>query len=584
MLIGSVYENLIIGQKKAVNVYRFISKDSIEEDIIDRAKRKMVLEYSIISTMDTSGLSIMNKNGKKKSRSADNEKVSSEELQTILKFGAQNLFKHGADKDGTTPGEFSKLEEMNIDDILSRAEVHQGVEQTGTALGSAEFLTQFHVQDVAQMTWDELIPKDMRAEDEVDFTEVPEDLLLDSRRRGAPVSYKGADFSLDDGKRKRKTPKIARKRGEGNSLSDKESRTIVRGLLKYGDWKRRMDDILHDSDIPEKDPEFVGEFIKGLMNSCAEAMKAARHDTKTVSGKAKVTIANYGPITGINAANVIQRHDDMEFLNSRLEKQNLASFRITWSLKPVTNWSIPWGPKDDSMLLVGLFKHGHGAWREIQRDSSLPFKNKFFLDPLDKSLPSSVHLHRRSDFLLKSLREEEGKKPTHSSNSNSENSKSRKPVPTPSAPRRDDKRKSDVRKREPVLIQESDYESMDEAACKVTFAPVKVHLKKLHKPSKHVEKTENIPSFVRENLLVVGSFINSHLSGLKDQTRIPKTRKHLWKYASYFWPNEIPSRTYRSLFEKMGIPAERRVESASKIPSNNPRPKEKEIRTKKIEV
>jgi chromodomain-helicase-DNA-binding protein 1 len=34
-----------IGQKNTVNVYRFLSKDTIEEDVLERAKRKMVLEY-----------------------------------------------------------------------------------------------------------------------------------------------------------------------------------------------------------------------------------------------------------------------------------------------------------------------------------------------------------------------------------------------------------------------------------------------------------------------------------------------------------------------------------------------------------
>ena len=35
-----------IGQKSHVNVYRFVSKDTMEEDILERAKKKMVLEYA----------------------------------------------------------------------------------------------------------------------------------------------------------------------------------------------------------------------------------------------------------------------------------------------------------------------------------------------------------------------------------------------------------------------------------------------------------------------------------------------------------------------------------------------------------
>ena len=38
-----------IGQKNHVSVYRFVSKDTVEEQILERARKKMVLEYAIIS-------------------------------------------------------------------------------------------------------------------------------------------------------------------------------------------------------------------------------------------------------------------------------------------------------------------------------------------------------------------------------------------------------------------------------------------------------------------------------------------------------------------------------------------------------
>jgi SNF2 family DNA or RNA helicase len=44
-----------IGQKFHVNIYRFVTMNSVEEDILERAKRKMVLDHVIIQRMDTSG-------------------------------------------------------------------------------------------------------------------------------------------------------------------------------------------------------------------------------------------------------------------------------------------------------------------------------------------------------------------------------------------------------------------------------------------------------------------------------------------------------------------------------------------------
>ncbi len=39
-----------IGQKSHVSVYRFVSKDTMEEDVLERAKKKMVLEYASMYT------------------------------------------------------------------------------------------------------------------------------------------------------------------------------------------------------------------------------------------------------------------------------------------------------------------------------------------------------------------------------------------------------------------------------------------------------------------------------------------------------------------------------------------------------
>lgn len=105
-----------IGQQRHVSIYRsvlsiylqillipssFVTKGTVEEDILERAKRKMILEYastrrvakrscadisSVINQMDTTGAHI-NKNGV----STKPGEFSKEELSAILKFGAQNM-------------------------------------------------------------------------------------------------------------------------------------------------------------------------------------------------------------------------------------------------------------------------------------------------------------------------------------------------------------------------------------------------------------------------------------------------------------------------------------------------------------
>jgi len=110
-----------IGQKSHVSVYRFVSKDTMEEDVLERAKKKMVLEYAsgyhvsafhlslsflslfprhaheythrpVINQMDTSQAHLSSKGGssiKDNGKAAD---LSKDELQAVLKYGAQKMY------------------------------------------------------------------------------------------------------------------------------------------------------------------------------------------------------------------------------------------------------------------------------------------------------------------------------------------------------------------------------------------------------------------------------------------------------------------------------------------------------------
>lgn len=132
-----------IGQKSHVSIYRFVSKDTMEEDILERAKRKMVLEYAIINQVDTSGKNI----GQPKSAKQQPDNFSKEELSAILKFGAQNMFKTD-DKEQN-----KKLAELNLDDLLARAEDLESDKAVGgSSLGGQDFLQQFQVQDIKNDT------------------------------------------------------------------------------------------------------------------------------------------------------------------------------------------------------------------------------------------------------------------------------------------------------------------------------------------------------------------------------------------------------------------------------------------------
>lgn len=90
-----VLNKVFVGQ---VNIYRLVTKNSVEEDIVERAKKKMVLDHLVIQRMDTTGRTVLDKKS-----GTNSTPFNKEELTAILKFGAEELFKdeENADEEPT---------------------------------------------------------------------------------------------------------------------------------------------------------------------------------------------------------------------------------------------------------------------------------------------------------------------------------------------------------------------------------------------------------------------------------------------------------------------------------------------------
>ena len=97
-----------------------MTKGSVEEEIVERAKKKLVLDHLVIQRMDTTGKTVLSKNAIKDSARIPFDKS---ELAAILKFGAAELFR---EKDG----EQAEVE-VDVDEILNRAETRE-CENTGS--------------------------------------------------------------------------------------------------------------------------------------------------------------------------------------------------------------------------------------------------------------------------------------------------------------------------------------------------------------------------------------------------------------------------------------------------------------------
>ena len=111
-------------------MYRLVQSNTVEEEILERAKRKMVLDHLVIQRMDTSGRTVLQRTSMSAGSAspgtwpsatvppgapsgpggpgggttgAETQSFSKDELNVILKFGAEELFreKEGEESDPT---------------------------------------------------------------------------------------------------------------------------------------------------------------------------------------------------------------------------------------------------------------------------------------------------------------------------------------------------------------------------------------------------------------------------------------------------------------------------------------------------
>ncbi|KAJ1724520.1 ATP-dependent DNA helicase Hrp3 [Coemansia erecta] len=432
-----------IGQKKQVAVYRFVSKNTVEEDILERAKRKMVLEYCIIKGMDTSGLHVTESERKQIERTKQGKAggvgvggsgstFSRDELAAILKFGASSMF-----ADDSVTKQQHRLDDMDLDKMLEDAEQAE----TSEAGVADDFLSQFKVADYggAAMSWDDIIPEDARQDAELEEQQkAAEELLF--RRRRARVSYaedgtviggasghssdassaSGGSGSSNARARRRgaggAAAGVSRRRAEGRSsdpraLGEKEVRALIRGVQKFGSPEHRFAEVVAEAELEAKDPEAVRAMGLELLRTCedslrshlqqpgaaaaADADSAAGDDEDLVGGfrrNARAILLTFHGVHSVNAGVVMQRVNDLAVLGRRLAQpsagDDATKFRIGVPLKPVHHWSCLWGQREDAMLLVGIHRHGFGNWDRIQADGDLGLQNKLFLTPADEKAAS----------------------------------------------------------------------------------------------------------------------------------------------------------------------------------------------------
>jgi|TARA_R110002003_G_scaffold269_2_gene17956 chromodomain-helicase-DNA-binding protein 1 len=431
-----------IGQQKPVSVYRLVSKDTIEEEILERARNKRMLEFITIQRGVTDR---QQKELSDKMNRAAAEPTSADDINNILKRRGQKMFEQS--------GNQKKLEELDIDAVLENAEEHKTEQAAGlTSDGGAEFLKNFEYTDVKiDLEWDDIIPKEelevVKAEIQQRKEEEETQKLLEE---SAPRKRKAAAASAREQRAAKKRAMEASrdievdddepseddnvKRDPKRPLNTKETRNLVRAFERYGSIEERGDEMLRAAKLVGRDFEVVKATLNEVITKSQDLVKQEQTRLKNLEAEAnrqitkkdkKAVLFDFGQVKKLNAETIIDRPVEMRILKEAIDAAgDWRSFRIADAIKPAS-YSCPWGAREDGMLCIGISRHGYGAWVQIRDDPDLGLTDKFYLEEhrVDKKeernkaeeknakSPGAVHLVRRANYLLTVLKDKAGVDP-----------------------------------------------------------------------------------------------------------------------------------------------------------------------------
>ncbi|XP_065078921.1 chromodomain-helicase-DNA-binding protein 1 isoform X3 [Ochlerotatus camptorhynchus] len=433
-----------IGQKNQVNIYRLVTARSIEEDIVERAKKKMVLDHLVIQRMDTTGRTVLDKNGGSNATNPFNK----DELSAILKFGAEELFKEDEEGDDELV--------CDIDEILKRAETRdENPEMPGDELLSAFNVKTFDFdeeketsamrntakppteaeQDGDTKDWDEIIPQNYRERVEAEERNKElNDLYLPPRRKtlqqlnqpdegstGKKKRRRQADDETEeesDGSEDGKGGKKAGTRGRPSNkekipgFSDTELRRLIKSYKKFPAPLKRLEAIAVDAELQEKPLSELKRAAEMLQERCVQFMEHSKEneekeksipEEKAKRGPRAAFSIRFGGVS-FNVKTLLQCVEELTPLDEFLPQD--PDERTKWILNIKTrsaNFDVEWTNEDDSRLLRGIYQFGIGSWEAMKMEDSLNLSDKILLNEADKK-PQAKHLQSRAEYLLKIIR------------------------------------------------------------------------------------------------------------------------------------------------------------------------------------
>ncbi|KAI1432594.1 SNF2 family N-terminal domain-containing protein [Xylaria sp. CBS 124048] len=430
-----------IGQKKPVTVYRLVSKETIEEEVLERARNKLLLEYLAIQAGVTDDGKAFKEEFRQKGLRLDEAK-SADDIQWVLKMRSQKMFEQS--------GNQQRLEQLDIDSILENAEVTKTKidDKMNLSTGGIDWdnfmqYTDVKVDDLT-LDWDQIIPAEqlaaIRTEEEQKKADdyLARELEANAPRRAALKNSRanGDSERAERIAKKREREQLKQERLEEQRallsdprrpLNEKEKRNLIRAFMRYGFMEDRPEELLRDARLSDRDRDFVKAVLDELISTAREAMEKNNDEIRAQERQAnkkmtkkdiKAVMFDFGDVKKINAETILERPPQLRLLHRVVKEQqpDFRSFQLPEATK-TAHYSCEWGPREDGMLLVGIDRYGFGAWTQIREDRELNMHDKFFLEEhrIEKKqerettetkgakAPGAVHLVRRAEYLLSVL-------------------------------------------------------------------------------------------------------------------------------------------------------------------------------------
>ncbi|KAI9002707.1 SNF2 family N-terminal domain-containing protein [Gaertneriomyces semiglobifer] len=394
-----------IGQKKPVQIYRLITRNTYERDMFDRASMKLGLDKAILQRMDGDVLDGLDATGKPSSS------MSKAEIEELLKKGA-----YGAMLDDDASNSF--LDE-DIDSILARRTqvVKHDSKVANSEKGSIFSKATFSASNGDDVDlndpnfWDKMAEKA-----KLDIVEVqPEaELILDLPRQRRQVQRFGAASrdspyteDADDEPEKKAPPKPDKSDlPKPWALAEKtrlERAMMVHGFAKWDEItaehlnRRKVEDVkacalalvFHGLKIAGKsaEPDVVSD-VKAVL---AQEMGCVIDEDNLSIPEAPYPGATKKQITEYRSFLIEAPPEYFDHLERRAKNMLMRislMYCIREKIKPHKDMKIPrvngtapaewWGANEDRDLLIGISKHGYQQYDKMQMDPELCFFARTF--------------------------------------------------------------------------------------------------------------------------------------------------------------------------------------------------------------